>query len=178
MAFGVEAVMPTEFLVPSFQIQVDHTLNEKQWKQARAEGVLRLEEEWLNSLNMLDHEQHVRKAFVDRHRRFNEEKFQEGKPILVFQTLSGLMSGKLRLWWVDPYWIVGSKDGTYVLGMPNGERLSQLVNGFLMKPYYGKMPPNPFLKDLQIDEMEPTHIRGRSLDPFRGEPLEKPYGGT
>ena len=93
---------------------------------------------------------------MDRHRRFNEEKFQEGKPVLVFQTRSGLMPGKLRLRWVGPYWIVGGKDGTYVLGTLSGERLAQPVNGFRMKPYYGKMPPNPFLKEVQTDSMEPT----------------------
>ena len=67
--------MPTEFLVPSLRIQVEHRLNEKQSEQARAEGLLRLEEERLNSLNMLEHEQLVRKAFVDWHRCFNEDKF-------------------------------------------------------------------------------------------------------
>ena len=33
MAFGVEAVMPTEFLVPSLRIQVEHKLKEKQSEQ-------------------------------------------------------------------------------------------------------------------------------------------------
>ena len=178
MAFGVEAVMPTEFLVPSLRIQVEHRLNEKQSEQARAEGLLRLEEERLNSLNMLEHEQQVRKAFVDRHRRFNEEKFQEGKPVLVFQTRSGLMPGKLRLWWVGPYRIMRNKDSTYSLGTLTGERLAQPANSFRMKPYYGKMPLNPFLKDLQTDDMEPTHIGGPLLDPFQEEPLGEPCRGT
>ena len=129
-------------------------------------------------MRKLEHEQEVRKAFVDRHPRYNGHKFQEGKLVLVFQTRSGLMTGKLRLTWVGPYWIVDSKDGTYSLRALNGERLAKLVNGFRMKPYYGKMPPNPFLKDLRTYEMGPTHIGGPPLDPFRGEPLEKPCGGT
>ena len=70
-------------------------MNEKESEQLRVEGLLRLEEERLNSLAMLEHEQQIWKAFVDRHRRGNEEKFQEGKPVLVFQTRSGLMPGKL-----------------------------------------------------------------------------------
>ena len=82
--------------------------------------------------------------------------------------------------------MVGGKDATYSLGTLNMERLLQLVNGFRMKPYYGKMPPKPFLKDLQIDAMEPTHIGGPQLDPFRGskEPCgctlkaQEPCGGT
>ena len=114
MTFGVEGVMPTEFLVPSL----------------RAEGLLPLEEELLNSLKMLEHEQQVQEAFVDRHRRFNEEKYQEGKLVLVFQTQSGLMPGMLRLWWAGLYWIVGGKDGTYSLGTLDKERLPQPINGF------------------------------------------------
>ena len=108
---------------------------------------------------------------MDRNRCLNEEKFQDEKPVLVFQTRSGLMPGKLMLRWVGPYWIVGGKDGTYVLGTLNGEKLAQPVNGFRLKPYYGKMPSNPFLKDLQTDVTEPTHLGGPPLDPFRGQPL-------
>ena len=88
MAFGVEAVMPTEFLAPSLRIQVEHWLNEKKLEEARREGLLRLEEERLNSLRMLEHEHQVRKAFVARQWRYNEENFQEGKLVLVFQTRS------------------------------------------------------------------------------------------
>ena len=48
MAFGVEEFMPTEFLVPSLQIQVEHRLNEKHLDQAPAKGLLGLEEKWLS----------------------------------------------------------------------------------------------------------------------------------
>ena len=75
MDFGVEAVMPTEFLVSCFHVLVEHRLNEKQPEQDRAEVLLRLGEELLNSLWMLEPEQQVRKAFVDRPGRYNEEKF-------------------------------------------------------------------------------------------------------
>ena len=57
MAFGVEAVMPTKFLVPSLHIWVEHRPNEKVLEQVRAKSLLRLEEERLNSLRMLEHEQ-------------------------------------------------------------------------------------------------------------------------
>ena len=106
------------------------------------------------------------KPLMDQHWRYNEEKFQEGKPVLVFQTRSGLMLGKLRLRWVGPYWIINGKYSTYSLGTLNGEILAQPINDFSMKPYYGKMPPNPFLKDHQTDAMEPTHIGGPPLHTF------------
>ena len=76
------------------------------------------------------------------------------------------MPGKLRLSWFGPYWIINGKDDTYSLRTLNGEKLAQPVNGFHKKPYYGKMPPNPFLKDHQIDAMEPTNIGGTPLHTF------------
>jgi hypothetical protein len=55
------------------------------------------------------------------------------------------MPGKLRLWWTGgPYWIVKMDNSTYQLGTLSGEVLPQWANGFRLKPYYGKMPPNPF----------------------------------
>ena len=45
MEIEVEAVMPTEFLVPSMRIQVEHRLNEKQSEQERTDGLLQLEAE-------------------------------------------------------------------------------------------------------------------------------------
>ena len=86
---------------------------------------------------MLEHDKQVRKAFVDWHRRYNEEKFQDGKPVLVFQTLSEMMPSKMRLRWVGPDRIINGKEGMYNLGTLHGERLEQPVNGFPMKLPYG-----------------------------------------
>jgi hypothetical protein len=45
MAFGLEAVMPSEFIVPSLQIQSEHRLKESESKHARLVQLLELEEE-------------------------------------------------------------------------------------------------------------------------------------
>jgi hypothetical protein len=45
MAFGLEAVMPSKFLVPSLRIQSEYRLNESESEQARVEQLLRLEED-------------------------------------------------------------------------------------------------------------------------------------
>jgi hypothetical protein len=37
MAFGLEAVMPTEFIVPSLRIKLEHKLNESKSEHARVE---------------------------------------------------------------------------------------------------------------------------------------------
>jgi hypothetical protein len=108
------------------------------------EQLLRLEEDRIRSMEAMEHEQRLRKAFVDRHRKRNEERFGIGKAVLLFQSRSGLMPGKLRLRWTGPYWIVKSDNGMYQLGTPSREVLPQWANGFRLKPYYGKMPANPF----------------------------------
>jgi hypothetical protein len=137
--------MPSEFIVPSLRIQSEYRLNESESEQARVEQLLRLEEDRIRSMEALEHEQRLRKAFVDRHRKRNEERFGIGKAVLLFQSRSGLMPGKLRLRWTGPYWIVKTDNGTYQLGTLSGEVLPQWANGFRLKPYYGKMPANPFL---------------------------------
>jgi hypothetical protein len=141
----LEAAMPSEFIVPSLRIQSEYRLNESESEQARVEQLLRLEEDRIRSIEAMEHEQRLRKAFVDRHRKRNEERFGIGKAVLLFQSRSGLMPGKLRLRWTGPYWIVKSNNGTYQLGTLSGEVLPQWANGFRLKPYYGKMPANPFI---------------------------------
>ena len=95
---------------------------------------------------MLELDQQRRKAFVDRHRRRNEERFGEGKAVLVFQTRMGKMPGKLRFRWSRPYWIVAAEKGTFMMGTLAGEILPQKVNGYRLKTYVEPTPPNPFIK--------------------------------
>jgi hypothetical protein len=57
MAFGLEAVMPFEFIVPSLRIQLEHKLNELESEHARVEQLLRLEKERIRSMEALEHEQ-------------------------------------------------------------------------------------------------------------------------
>jgi hypothetical protein len=97
MAFGLEAIMPSEFIVPSSRIQSEYRLNESESEQARVQQPLRLEEDRIRSIEAMEHEQQLRKAFVDRHRKRNEERFGIEKAVLLFQSRSGLMLGKSRL---------------------------------------------------------------------------------
>ena len=146
MAFGLEAVMPIEFQIPTLRIQATNKLNEIESEQIRKEALLVLEEERIQSMSALEHKQRQIKAFVNRHRRKSEEQFEIGKPVLVFQTRMGLMPGKLRYRWTGPVWIINSKNGTYQLGSLTGEVLPKWVNGFRLKPYLGDMPVNPFIQ--------------------------------
>ena len=78
---------------------------------------------------------------------WNEKEFEIGKLVLVFQTRMGNMSGKLRFRWTGPFFITREYNGSYQLGMLAGELLRKWVNGFLLKPYKGQIPENPFRED-------------------------------
>jgi hypothetical protein len=65
MAFGLEVVMPSEFIVPSLRIQSKHRLNESESEHARVVQLLELEEERIRSMEVFEHEQRLQKAFVD-----------------------------------------------------------------------------------------------------------------
>jgi hypothetical protein len=117
------------------------------------ERLLELEEDRIRSMEALEHEQWLRKAFVDHHRKWNEQKFGIGKAVLLFQSRSGLMPRKLRLRWTGPYWILNEAKGTYQLGTLSGEVVTQWKNYFRLKPYYGRLPPNPFSKEKGFGEV-------------------------
>ena len=150
LAFGLEAVMPIEFQVPSLRIQVRERLSEKESEKIWLAALCELEEHRIASLMQLELEQRRRKAFVDRHRKGNEKMFGIGKPVLVFQTRMGQMPGKLRFRWTGPYWITREFNGSYQLGTLAGEIMGKWVNGFRLKPYYGPMPLNMF-EQIKVD---------------------------
>ena len=68
MAFGLEAVMPIEFQIPTLRIQATEKLNEMQSEQVRKEALLLLEEDRIQAMSALEHKQRQTKAFVNRHR--------------------------------------------------------------------------------------------------------------
>jgi hypothetical protein len=84
MAFSLEAVMPSEFIVPSLRIQMQHKLNELESEHARVVQLLGLEEEQIQSMEALEHEQWLQKAFVDCYQKRNEQRFGKGKVVLLF----------------------------------------------------------------------------------------------
>ena len=134
-------------------------LSEKESEIYRLETLCTLEEHRIESLLQLELEQRRRKEFVDRHWHDNEKEFGIGKPVLVFQTLMGNMSGKLRFRWTGPFWITKEYNGSYQLGTLAGELLSKWVNGFRLKPYKGQMPKNPF-KDDENPQITENQLKG------------------
>ena len=95
--------MPVEFQIPSLRIQVRERMSEEESQQLRLQQLLALGETRVKGLAALEIEQLRRKAFVNGHRGRNEEEFEVGTVVLVFQTRMGKMPGKLRFRWIRPY---------------------------------------------------------------------------
>ena len=96
LAYGLEAVMPVEFQIPSLCIQLKEWMTEEASENVRLQQLLTVGETRVHSLTVLELDQQRRTAFVDRHRGRNEKIFGIGKAVLVFQTHMGKMPGKLR----------------------------------------------------------------------------------
>ena len=110
MAFGLEAVMPIEFQVPTLRIQATKRLDERQMEQIWKEGLLLLEESQIHAMTDLERKQRETKAFVEQHCHQPKKQFTIGKLVLVFQTKMGSMLGKLQFHWTGPVWIVNNKN--------------------------------------------------------------------
>ena len=65
LGFGLEAVMPMEFQIPSLRIQVREQLSEIESEKIRLATMCELEEHQIGSLLQLELEQRWQKAFVD-----------------------------------------------------------------------------------------------------------------
>ena len=165
MAFGLEAVMPIEFQVPSLRVQVKARLPEAQSEQYRLEQLLELGEDRIESMAQLEQRQRQRKAFVDRHRKGLEKELTIGKPVLLFQTRLGSMPGKLRFRWTGPFWIIDEFNGTFQLGTLAGDIVKSWANGFRLRPYRGTTPPNPF-----TEPHGPTESRDTTTEEATGPP--------
>ena len=112
MAFGLEAIMPIEFQVPSLGIQVTKRLDAKQSERIQKEQLLQLEVNRLQAMWYLEQKQRGPKAFLNGHRKNKDNLFKIGKLVLVFQTNMPSIPGKLRFRWNGPVWIVNTYNGT------------------------------------------------------------------
>ena len=132
-----------EFLVPTMRIAVHNRLSKNESLQQRMEELLKLDEDRLKAYWVTTTIQRRRKRWVDRHSKLWF--LNVCTPVLLFNTKSGLLPGKLQLRWIGPFWIVQKiGDGTFILGQIDGTINPKAVNGYRLKPYFGQMPPYPF----------------------------------
>ena len=158
--------MPIEFQIPTLRVQATKTLDEFQSEQSRKTTLLLLEEDRIQAMAASEQKQRQTEAFVDHHHRQIDKQLAIGKPVLIFQTKMGLMTGKLQFRWTGPYWIVVSKNGTYQVGTLAGNKAPKWNNCFRLKPYQGEMPENSFRTedtDMARDHVEKKKTRQTNL---------------
>ena len=100
MAYGLEAVVPMEFMVPSLRMAMQENLPMEKAREERIQELLNLEEDRQQSILVTEAVQKRRKAWADRHGK--QKVFTKGDHVLIFNSKLGKHPGKLKLRWIGP----------------------------------------------------------------------------
>jgi len=147
LVYGLEAVVPMEFVVPSLRIALSDRLNQEDSINSRIHDLLELDENRIRSAWTAEAVQKRRKKWMDRDAKFKI--FREDDLVLMFNSKTGPHSGKLKLRWIGPYKIferIG--EGTFKLETLSGDPVEKAVNGFRLRPYRARQP----LSDSRSDQ--------------------------
>ena len=140
MAYGLEAVVPMEFMIPSLRMTIQEKLPMEKSREERIQELLKLEEDRQQSILVAEAVQKIRKAWADRHGK--QKVFTKGNHVLIFNSKLGKHPGKLKLRWIGPCTIEEeTSPGAFMLRNLDGTLHSEVVNGCMMKPYYGVKQP-------------------------------------
>jgi len=136
LVYGVEAVMPMEYIMPSLRIagligmMVHEALEERLTQLDELE-----EERFFAGFHQQVQKQH-KKAWHDRHIKLLS--FKVNDLVLLYDSKFDKFLGKFRMHWLGPYVIKEITDGGAVqLVKLNGEPFPRKVNGSRLKPYNG-----------------------------------------
>lgn len=140
LAFGMEAITPSEFIVPSLRLAIaDRLLPAEDSLLYRLEAIQDLEEDRMRSFYLAQEVQQRRKRFVDRYLR--KRIFEKGHLVLVFTARMFKKPTKLTVRWSGPFWVYAICGPTsYFLANFKGEVLPSPVNAFRMRHYHAAAP--------------------------------------
>ena len=140
MAYGLEAVVPMEFMIPSLKMAVQEKLPMEKSREERIQELLSLEEDRQQSILVAEAVQKRRKAWADRHGK--QKVFTKGDHVLIFNSKLGKHPGKLKLRWIGPCTVEEEiAPGAFMLRNLDGTLRPGVVNGCKMKPYHGARQP-------------------------------------
>ncbi|MCO5577908.1 hypothetical protein L7F22_031743 [Adiantum nelumboides] len=114
LVFGIEAVVPMEYVIPSLRLSVQHRMSSKESISHRQKELLKLEEDRIQSAYLMEVGQKRRQAWM----------FRQVK-VKIFQIISE------------------QGQGTFLLKDVFGTQILKPVNGFRLKTFYGKVPKVP-----------------------------------
>ena len=170
MAYGLEAVVPMEFMVPSLRMAMQEKLPMEKAREERIQELLNLEEDRQQSILITEAVQKRRKAWADRHGK--QKVFNKGDHVLIFNSKLGKHPGKLKLRWIGPCIIEEeTAPGAFTLRNLDGTRRPGVVNGCRMKPYYGmkqSIAP-PQILSIRCEPIVEGHLKKMTEENRRGK---------
>ena len=103
LAYGQEAVVPLEFMVPSLRMAVDYDLDYNEVLRSRLDKLLTLDEHRQRAIWCQQIVQNCRKTWHDKKIKLKE--FQKGDLVLLYQSRLGPKKPNLKIVWASPYQI-------------------------------------------------------------------------
>ena len=167
MAYGLEAVVPMEFMVP---MAMQEKLPMEKSQEERIQELLNLEEDRQQSILVTEAVQKRRKAWADGHGKQNF--FTKEDHVLIFNSKLGKHSGKLKLRWIGPCTIKDeTASGAFTLRNLDGTRRPGVVNGCRMKPYYGMRQPlaSPQILSIRCEPIAEDRLQKMTEENHRGK---------
>jgi hypothetical protein len=141
LVYGLEVVVPMEYLVPSLRIVAFTDMDDPGTIQERLARLVELEEDILIVGFHQPVQKEREKAYHDRH--IKKKAFKQGDLVLVYNNKFIKHPGKFRTHCLGPYEISHIIEGGVVqLKTLNGEWKEGLVNGSRLKLYYENQLPH------------------------------------
>jgi hypothetical protein len=141
LVYGLEVVVPMEYLVPSLRIVAFTDMDDTGYVQERLAQLIELEEDIFITGFHQQVQKEREKAYHDRHIK---KAFRQGDLVLVYDSKFIKHPGNFRMHWLGPYEIAYITEGGVVqLKTLKGEWKEGLVNESRLKFYYdNQLPPH------------------------------------
>ena len=170
MAYGLEAMVPMEFMIPSLRMAIQEKLPMEKSREERIQELLRLEEDRQQSILVAEAVQKRRKAWADIHGK--QKVFTKGDHVLIFNSKLGKHPRKLKLRWIGPCTIEEEiAPRAFMLRNLDGTLRPGVVNGCRMKPYHGTRQPTapPQVLSIRCEPIAERHPQETTEGNSRGK---------
>jgi hypothetical protein len=140
LVYGLEAVVPMEYLVPSLRIVAFTGMDNTGVVQDRLAQLLELEEDRFIAGFHQQVQKEREKAYHDRH--IKKKAFKQGDLVLLYDSKFMKHPGKFRTHWLGPFEVAYvTEGGVAQLKTLKGEWKEGLVNGSWLKLYCDNQLP-------------------------------------
>ena len=139
LAYGQEAVMPMEYIVPSLKITVLIDLADEETVEERLLHLVELEEDRFIARFRQQVQMNREKDWHDRHIR--SKAIKEGDLVLMYDNKFARFPGKFCKHWLGPYQVKHvTEEGAANLAWLDGTMFPTMVNGSRLKLYRDSHP--------------------------------------